>query len=65
MLLLAIAQEKWQSLYVVICQVHQARHDEVVTQYFERVFNEFQGMQGREKIGSSLENHLLMMNQQH
>ena len=46
MLLLAIAKEKWQSLYVVICQVHQARHDEVVTQYFEGVFNEFQGDAG-------------------
>ena len=46
MLLLAIAQEKWQSLYVVICQVHQARHDEVVTQYCERVFNEFVGNAG-------------------
>lgn len=41
-----LAKEKWQSLYVVICQVHQARHGEVVTQYFERVFNEFQGDAG-------------------
>ncbi|AFZ18435.1 hypothetical protein [Allocoleopsis franciscana] len=38
-----LAKEKWQSPYVVICSVHQARHGEVVTQYFERVFNEFQG----------------------
>ena len=29
--------------YVVISAVHQARHGEVVTQYFEHVFNEFQG----------------------
>jgi hypothetical protein len=29
--------------YVVISGVHQARHGEVVTQYFEHVFNEFQG----------------------
>lgn len=41
-----LAKEKWQSPYVVICSVHQARHGEVVTQYFERVFNEFQGDAG-------------------
>lgn len=29
--------------YVVISGIHQARHGEVVTQYFEHVFNEFQG----------------------
>jgi hypothetical protein len=38
-----LSKEKWKSPYVVICSVHQARHGEVVTQYFERVFNEFQG----------------------
>jgi hypothetical protein len=38
-----LSKEKWQSPYVVICSVHQARHGEVVTQYFERVFNEFHG----------------------
>lgn len=38
-----LAKEKWQSPYVVICSFHQARHGELVTQYFERVFNEFQG----------------------
>ncbi|WP_407891309.1 hypothetical protein [Scytonema sp. NUACC26] len=38
-----LSQEKWQSPYVVICSAHQARHGEVVTQYFEHVFNEFQG----------------------
>lgn len=37
-----IAKEISQSLYVVVCQAHQARHGELVTQYFERVFNEFQ-----------------------
>jgi len=41
-----LTKEKLESLYVVICQVHQARHGEVVTQYFERVFNEFQGNAG-------------------
>jgi len=41
-----LAKEKWRSPYVVICSVHQARHGEVVTQYFERVFNEFQGDAG-------------------
>lgn len=28
---------------MVISSAHQPRHGEVVTQYFERVFNEFQG----------------------
>jgi hypothetical protein len=42
-----LAKEKWPSLYVVICSVHQARNGEVVTQYFERVFNEFQGDAGK------------------
>ena len=41
-----LAKETWPSVYVVICSVHQARHGEVVTQYFERVFNEFQGDAG-------------------
>ncbi len=38
-----LAKERWESPYVVISSVHQARHGELVTQYFERVFNEFQG----------------------
>ncbi len=38
-----LANDRWKSPYVVICSVHQARHGELVTQYFERVFNEFQG----------------------
>ncbi|MFP5272819.1 hypothetical protein [Coleofasciculus sp.] len=38
-----LSKDKWQSPYVVICSAHQARHGEVVTQYFEHVFNEFQG----------------------
>ncbi|WP_199338424.1 hypothetical protein [Nostoc sp. FACHB-133] len=38
-----LSKDKWQSPYVVICSDHQARHGEVVTQYFEHVFNEFQG----------------------
>jgi len=38
-----LAKEKWRSPYVVISSVHQARRGEVVTQYFEHLFNEFQG----------------------
>ncbi|MGB8689022.1 MAG: hypothetical protein WCD53_17020 [Microcoleus sp.] len=38
-----LAKEKWRSPYVVISSAHQARHGEVVTQYFEHLFNEFQG----------------------
>lgn len=38
-----LAKDKWKSPYVVISSVHQARRGEVVTQYFERFFNEFQG----------------------
>lgn len=38
-----LTKDKWKSPYVVISSVHQARRGEVVTQYFEHVFNEFQG----------------------
>lgn len=38
-----LAKEKWKDPYVVISSVHQARNGEVVTQYFEHMFNEFQG----------------------
>ena len=38
-----LAKDKWKDPYVVISSVHQARNGEVVTQYFEHMFNEFQG----------------------
>jgi len=38
-----LLESKGKSPYVVICSVHQARHGEIITQYFEHVFNEFQG----------------------
>lgn len=38
-----LAQEQWKDPYVVISSVHQARKGELVTQYFEHMFNEFQG----------------------
>ena len=38
-----LAKDKWEDPYVVISSVHQARHGELVTQYFEHMFNEFQG----------------------
>ena len=38
-----LAKDKWKDPYVVISSVHQARNGELVTQYFEHMFNEFQG----------------------
>ncbi len=38
-----LAKDKWKDPYVVISSVHQARNGELVTQYFEHIFNEFQG----------------------
>jgi hypothetical protein len=38
-----LAKDEWEDPYVVICSVHQARNGELVTQYFEHMFNEFQG----------------------
>ena len=38
-----LAHDKWKDPYVVISSVDQARKGEVVTQYFEHMFNEFQG----------------------
>jgi len=38
-----LAKDKWEDPYVVISSVHQARNGELVTQYFEHMFNEFQG----------------------
>jgi hypothetical protein len=38
-----LAKDTWKDPYVVISSVHQARNGEVVTQYFEHMFNEFQG----------------------
>ena len=44
-----LAKDKWKDPYVVISSVHQARKGELVTQYFEHMFNEFQGVgAGRE-----------------
>ncbi len=42
-------EDTWKDPYVVISSVHQARNGELVTQYFEHMFNEFQGVgAGRE-----------------
>jgi len=47
------SKDKWKSPYVVISSVHQARSGEIVTQYFEHMFNEFQG------IGASREDRIV------
>jgi hypothetical protein len=38
-----LQNDTWEDPYVVISSVHQARNGELVTQYFEHMFNEFQG----------------------
>jgi len=38
-----LSEQKWESPYVVICNAHQSRHGDLLTQYFERLFNEPQG----------------------
>jgi hypothetical protein len=44
-----LQNDTWEDPYVVISSVHQARNGELVTQYFEHMFNEFQGVgAGRE-----------------
>ena len=48
-----LSKNKWKSPYVIISSVHQARNGEVVTQYFEHMFNEFQG------VGASREDRIV------
>jgi hypothetical protein len=38
-----LRNDTWEDPYVVVSSVHQARHGELVTQYFQHMFNEFQG----------------------
>jgi hypothetical protein len=50
-----LTKDKWESLYVVVGGVHQSRNRELVTQYFDHVFNEPQGP------GAELENRVIYL----
>lgn len=50
-----LTKDKWEDAYIVVCGVHQSRNRELVTQYFDHVFNEPQGP------GAELENRVIYL----